>query len=229
MAAASVQPASANQTLVTDSTTGDVSDAIAAAVTNPDTITDNTTGAASTTLAAGAGVTTLTFPYSMLAGTGAAEVVTNYVLGYKFKILSWSFVTAVAGVGAAASRVFNMEIVGTDVGTVPSTITLIEAGTATVGSLTAGTAVSGANTGSAAEAFSIEVANGGTQFTAGSGYFLVRVQNMDTADAVASLTAQHAKHNLAVTALKNGLAKGLELVNAIRLGLVTLGIIKGGA
>jgi hypothetical protein len=79
-----------------------------------------------------------------------------------------------------------MEIGGTDVGTVPSTCT-IPIANAAVGTVTAGTAVAGANTGSASDSFSIEIANGGTEFTAGMVTFVVRVQNMDEANAAASL------------------------------------------
>lgn len=154
------------------------------------TFTDNTTGTAGTTLAAGAGCFTLTIPCTFPAGTSAGDVITNYVLGYKFKILAWSFTTDVPGVGAGASRVFNMEIGTTDVGTVPSTITCTEASTSDIGEQTAGTAVSGANTGASTDSFSIEVANGGTAFTAGSGFFTVKIQNLDTADAIASLAAR---------------------------------------
>jgi hypothetical protein len=86
--------------------------------------------------------------------------------------------------------VFNLEIGTTDVGTVPSTLTATEASTSAKGERTAGTAISGANTGTASDAISIETAGSGTAFSAGSGYFVVKVQNMDTADAVASLAAK---------------------------------------
>lgn len=163
----------------------------------PTAITDNSTGTASNTIAATAGVQQLFFPHTFIGGTSAVEPVTTYVMPYKFKILSWVFVTEVLLVGAAGSRVANMEIDATDVGTVPSTVT-IPIANAAVGTVTAGTAVAGANTGNAGQSFSIEIAAGGTQFTAGSGTFVVTVQNMDTADAVASL-ADHV--NDLITAL----------------------------
>lgn len=159
-------------------------------------LTDNTTGAAGTTFAAGAGVYDLVLvsPSNLSTlSTGGVDVATGIVLGHKFKILSWEFITTVAGTGAAASLVFNLEIQTTDVGTTPSTCTVTLAGTDTIGKRTAGTAVSGANTGSATDALSLEVAGSGTAFTAGMGYWVVKVQNMDTADAVASLIAEHAK------------------------------------
>ena len=154
-------------------------------------ITDNTTGSAATTWAAGVGVTTLTFPHTMDATANAIDAITAYTPGYKFKILDWSFVTDVPGVGAGAARTYNMEIGTTDVGTSPSTCVLTEASTSAKGELTAGAAVSGANTGSASDTFSIEAAACGTAFSAGSGYFLVKIQNMDEADAMAGIAAQH--------------------------------------
>lgn len=164
------------------------------AVITADAITDNTTGSASTTLAAGVGVYNLTLPapanLSTLS-TGGVDVATGIVLGHKFKILQWEFITTVAGTGSGASLVFNLEIGTTDVGTVPSTCTVTLAGTSDIGERTAATAVSGANTGTATDAISLEVAGGGTAFTAGSGYFLVEVQNMDTADAIASIAAEY--------------------------------------
>lgn len=138
-------------------------------------------------VATGAGIQTIEFPHTFIGGTAAVEPVTNYTPGYKFRIVSWAFVTEVLLVGAIGSRVANMEINTTDVGTVPSTIT-IPIANAAVGTVTAGTAVAGANTGSATDTISIEIAAGGTQFTAGSGTFLITIQNMDTADALASIS-----------------------------------------
>lgn len=153
-------------------------------------LTDNTTGAASTTLAAGVGIETLAF-YTVLptGGTTAVDQVTTYTPGYKFKILGWSYLESVATTGTNSSRVYNMEIGTTDVGTVPSTLTITTSGAA-VGRVIAGTAVSGANTGTNADTISIEVAASGTTHDAGAGVFLVRIQNMDTADAMASVAAQ---------------------------------------
>src|SRR5262245_42305017 len=53
-------------------------------------LTDSTTGTAGTTLAAGVGVYTLQFQHTFIGGTSAVEPVTNYTVGHKFKILSWS-------------------------------------------------------------------------------------------------------------------------------------------
>jgi hypothetical protein len=152
----------------------------------PNPFTDNSGGTPSDTINAGVGIQVFEFPHTFIGGTSAVEPVTTWTPGFNFEILSWSFVTEVLLVGAAGSRVANMEINGTDVGTVPSTIT-IPIANATVGTVTAGTAVAGANTGGPGDSFSIEIASGGTQFTAGSGTFVIRVRNMDSVNAIASL------------------------------------------
>lgn len=159
-------------------------------------LTDNTTGTASTTFAAGAGVYVLPIPIGNLVtlSTGGIDVQTGIVLGHKFKILSWEFVTGTTvGTGSGAALVFNLEIGATDVGSVVSTCTVTLAGTSDIGERTAATAVAGANTGTASDTLALEVAGSGTAFTAGDGCFYIKVQNMDTADAVASYVVEHAK------------------------------------
>lgn len=161
----------------------------ALAVPLPTVITDNSTGTASNTIAAGAGVGTITIPLTSLAtglGALAIDLLTGYVLGYRFKILSFDFVATIVGAGAGASQIFNIEIGATNLTGGVLTVTL--ASTDTIGEVTAGTAVTAANVGTAADAISIEMAAGGTVFTSGSGYFLIRVQNMDQADSIASLS-----------------------------------------
>lgn len=149
-------------------------------------LTDNTTGTASDTLAAGVGIFELSIPHTFIGGTSAVESVTNLTLGFNFKILSWSFVTEVLLVGALGSRVANLEINSTDVGSPASTCT-IPIANAAVGTVTAATTISGNNTGNTTDTISLEIAAGGTAFTAGSGTFVIRIQNMDTANALASL------------------------------------------
>lgn len=157
----------------------------------PTAFTDNTTGTASDTLAAGVGVSTITIPLTSLAtglSTSAIDLLTGYVPGYAFKLLSFDFVTTIAGTGAGASQTFNLEIGATDVTGGVLNVTL--ASTDTIGEVTAGSAITANNVGTAASAISIEMAASGTVFTAGSGYFVIKIQNMDTANAVASL-AEH--------------------------------------
>lgn len=150
-------------------------------------LANNTTGTAQSSLAAGVGVYSLTFPITVASGTSAADYVTAFTIGHAFKILSWYWITATAITGTSASRVFNLTIGSTPVGTVTSTCTVTIATEATIGVVKAATAVSGANTGTAASTLSVKVASGGTSITGGTGSFVITIQNMDDANAAASL------------------------------------------
>lgn len=166
-------------------TAGGATGALSAAL--PTALTDNSTGTASNTIAAGVGVTTLMFHVNLVALTAAAaDLMTDYVPGYAFKILAVDYVTTTLGTGAGATMSLNLEIGATNVtgGVVNPTL----ANTATLGQLVTGTAVTAANVGTAASTLSIEVAAGGTIFTAGQGVLLVKIQNMDSAGAFASLS-----------------------------------------
>lgn len=153
-----------------------------------DTLTNSTTGtAATTTFAAGVGVSTWFFTHTFIGGTSAIDVLTDWTPGYKFKILSLVAATSVLLVGAAGSRVFNLEIGSTDV---TGGVLTIPIANAAVGVVTAATAITALNTGTAAQTISIELQNGGTQFTAGMITFAIKVQNMDVADAIAGIYTQ---------------------------------------
>lgn len=182
--------------------------------------TDSTGGATTAAAAAGVGQVTLTLPapanLSTLS-TGGVDVVTGLIIPFKFKVISWEFMTTVAGTGSGASLVFNLEIGTVDVGTVASTCTVTLAGTDTIGKRTAATAVSGANTGAAGAALSLEVAGGGTAFTAGSGYFMVTIQNMDTADAFTAIIED-------LAALRTGVNANIVDVAAIEDMLDSAGV-----
>lgn len=171
------------------------------AVPLPVGIPDNTTGDNNVAaLAAGVGVQTLVHPLTSLAtglGVLAIDLMTTWTPGFKFKILSWDFITTVAGTGAGASQTFNLEIGTTNVTGGLLNVTL--ASTAAIGQVTPGAPVTGNNTGSASDSISIEMAAGGTVFTAGAGYFVIRVQNMDVADAVASMNASISQLILALS------------------------------
>lgn len=122
---------------------------------------------------------TLTIPLTSLAtglSTSAIDLLTNYTVGYKFRVLKFDFVTTVAGTGTSASQVFNLEIGTTNVTGGVLTVTL--ASTDTIGEVTAGTAITAANSGSATDTLSIEMAASGTVFTAGAGYFVIEIQEL---------------------------------------------------
>lgn len=146
-------------------------------------ITDSTTGTVSDTLAAGVGVFTLTVPVN-LATVADGDVLTTYTPGFKFKLLSADFAVTQEVTTAAKLTTLNLEIGTTNV--TGGTIALTSANSATLGAVVAGAAITAANTGSAADTISIE-ASSTTAFSEGNGVVLIKIQNMDTADAFASI------------------------------------------
>lgn len=161
-------------------------------------LTDSTTGTAGSTLAATVGIQTIAIPLQLAAmTTAAADLMTNYVPGYAFQLLSLEFVTTTLGTGASASQVINLEIGSTNV--TGGVLTLLLADTTPLGAKKAATAITAANTGTASDTLSIEVATGGTVFTAGAGFLLLKLRNMDTVNAIASLSA---KSNATTAALQ---------------------------
>lgn len=150
-------------------------------------LTDSTTGSAGATLAAGAGCSTLVF-YVDAADLANGDVLTTYVPGYKFKILKFDARCAKPVTTGAKAATLNMEIQTTDL--TGGVIAL--SGTYAQGAAQAGSAVTAANTGSATDSFSIE-ASAVTTFVEGAFWLVVQIQNMDTADAFASLSAEHTK------------------------------------
>lgn len=154
-------------------------------------LTDSTGGTAATTLTSTVGVTQLTIPLTSLAtglSTSAIDLMTNITPGYAFKVLGFSFVKTVAGTGSGASQTFNLEIGTTNLTGGSLNVTL--ASTDTIGEITAASAITAANTGTASDTLSIEMAASGTVFTAGAGYFVITIQNMDTVNAFAFLARQ---------------------------------------
>jgi hypothetical protein len=154
----------------------------------PTVLTDNSTGTATNTIAAGVGINTISIPIQLASMTAAAaELMTNYTLGYAFKILSLAFITTTISTGAGATMTLTLKIGANAV--TGGSLALTLAGTNTLGKLTSATNITAANTGAYTDVLSIEVANGGTVFTAGNGILLLEVQNMDSANSAASFAA----------------------------------------
>jgi hypothetical protein len=158
-------------------------------------LTDSTGGTAAAAMAVGPGISVISFHVGDFADTGAGsfgatttgDVITDYVPGFKFMLLNIDFVADLPGTGAGASAPCQLEIDATPCTGGLCTVTL--ASTSARGELTAGTVTSAANTGSATATISIVKATS-VVFTAGSGTFLVSIQNMDVADAFASVVAK---------------------------------------
>jgi hypothetical protein len=73
--------------------------------------------------------------------------------------------------------VFNLEIGTTNV--TGGALTLTLASQATIGTVTAATAITGANSFTATDTISLEMAAGGTVFSAGAGYFIIKMRRKD--------------------------------------------------
>lgn len=187
------QPASANQA------------AVGAA------LTDSTTGTAGTTLAAGVGIMVVSFQFD-LADIADGELVTDYTLGFKFKILSTAFAVTEAVTTASKATTFAVDIGATE--TTGGLVAVTSAAATPVGTVIAGSAITAGNTGSSSDTISIR-AESTTAHVEGKGSLLIRVQNMDVADAFASLADR---------------ANDIRtLLNQLRSDLVDLGLIKGSA
>jgi hypothetical protein len=153
----------------------------------PAALTDSTTGTASNVLAAGVGCFTLTIPIVLAAVTGAGDVLTNYTLGYAFKILSVDCRVVVPATTITRSLSLNLEIGTTNV--TGGVVALTTANCTPLGAAIAGTAVTAANVGTAADTLSVEAASV-TAFAEGEVVLLIRIQNMDSANAFASVGAK---------------------------------------
>lgn len=165
---------------------GDVTSAAAATAA---ALTDSSGGTASQTLAATAGVSQIVIPITN-AKIADGDLVTTYTPGYKFKILAFDYITGDPVTTAAKASTINLEIGTTNV--TGGVISLASASMTPIGAEVAGTAITAANTGSASDTISIE-ASSTTTFVEGDGMFVITIQNMDVADAIASIADDYNK------------------------------------
>lgn len=125
------------------------------------------------------GVSTLAFymPLAEIAANG--DLLTNYLPGYAFKILSVDARVLKPATTAAKLASINFEIgsPGTDI--TGGVIALTSANCTPAGVAVAGTAITALNVGTSSDVFSIE-ASGVTAFVEGSIQLLVEIQNLDT-------------------------------------------------
>lgn len=155
-----------------------------------ETLTDSTTGTASNTLAAGVGIETIALPITLANITGAADVLTAFTPGYKFKLLATSFAVTTAATTGSKAATLNLEIGTTNV--TGGEVALTSANCTPLGAVVAGAAITALNTGTSSDTISVESASV-TAFVEGAGVLYMRIQNMDTADAFASLVDEQAK------------------------------------
>lgn len=123
------------------------------------------------------GVQMLAFymPLAEIAASG--DLLTNYVPGYAFKILSVDARVLKPATTAAKLASLNLEIGTTDL--TGGVVALTSANATPAGVAVAGTAITAGNVGTASDSFSIE-ASGVTAFVEGSIQLLVEIQNLDT-------------------------------------------------
>jgi hypothetical protein len=163
--------------------------AVSPAGTQPDfsaitSLTDNSTGTPSNTIAIGTAIHTLSFWMSAPA-IANGDLLTNYVPGYRFKILKFDARCATPVTTGAKAADLNLEIQTTNLtgGVIGLT------GTYAQGAAQAGSTITANNVGSATDSFSIEAANT-TTFIEGSFWLIIQIMNLDLADAISSLSAK---------------------------------------
>jgi hypothetical protein len=149
------------------------------------TLTNSTTGAASNTLAAGVGVQTLAIYVQLAQITGTT--IFAALLGYNFKVLGIQFVVEVAVTTAAKGATIIPYINGAAVTT--TGVVLTSALCTPKGTTIAGGNVTAANTGTNTNPLQL-VASGVTAFVEGTGWVILTIQNMDTANSDASLASK---------------------------------------
>lgn len=144
--------------------------------------TDNSGGTASDTIAAGVGIQTI--PIFVNLAQITATTIFSYTPGYAFKVLAIQFSVEIAVTTAAKAVTLTPTVNGS--GVTGGALALTSANCTPKGATVSGSAISGGNTGTSAQTLGI-AASSVTAFSEGTGWVLLRVQNMDTANAIASL------------------------------------------
>ena len=121
----------------------------------------------------------------MLKDIADGDLITNLIIGLKFKIISLKWATTFAATTGSKDSDITVEIGATPVTNIAIALDSDDSTTDTLGVVTTSDA-DAANTGSGTATVSI-IAASTVAFSEGSGVFLLEVQNMDTADAFASL------------------------------------------
>lgn len=144
--------------------------------------TDNSTGSASDTIAAGAGVFTLAVFVNLAQIT--ATTIFSFTPGFAFKVLAIQFSAEIAVTTGGKAATLTPTVNGS--GVTGGALALTSANCTPKGTTVSGSPITGGNTGTSAQTLGI-AASSVTAFSEGTGWVLLRVQNMDSADAIASL------------------------------------------
>jgi len=145
----------------------------------PTVLTDNTGANSGDEIADGVGVYLLTIPTQLLDLTN--NIVSVVTPGHKFRVLGVGFATNKAGAGAGSQAATITPTVSD--GTLSGGIVTLGT-TVAVGTVYAGTAATQTAANSSSDTATLTLtASGVTAYTAGDGCFVVRIQNMDSADS----------------------------------------------
>lgn len=167
--------------------------------------TDNSPGTVSDSIASTVGIETIAIQVDLAQISAAGDVFSAYVPGYRFKILDFAYMANVPASTAAKAATLNLEIDAVNV--TGGEIALTSANASPLGAKVSGSAITASQIGAAGSSISVEAASV-TAFAEGSGTLLIRIQNMDSADAFSSLGD---KVNEILSSLSNlGLLKGSE-------------------
>lgn len=149
-------------------------------------LTDNSTGSAGTTIAAGVGIYNLTFQFD-LADIADGDLVSDLLLNHKFKIIESYFVATEPVTTGSKATTISLAI--SDVNVTNSEIALTSANCTPAGAKVQNAGALAANTGAANATLTVKAAST-TAFLEGKGVLVIAIQNMDSADAIASLAAR---------------------------------------
>lgn len=130
----------------------------------------------------GVGRQIISFPIALAGITAAGDVVSNYPVGFKGRVLSLNFAVQTVVTTAAKAASLNAEIGVTNI--TGGVVALTSANCTPAGALVAGSAVTALNAFAKTDVLSIEAASV-TAFAEGSGVLLVSLVNDDTLDAIA--------------------------------------------
>lgn len=150
-------------------------------------VTDSSGGSATTAVAAGVGKYVLnlgTIPLALISGAG--DVITDLVIPHKFALLSLDARVVTPVTTGSKAATLSLEIGAAAV--TGGAVALTSANCTPLGAAVAGSAITAANTGAAAGTISL-VSSAVTAFAEGSVSVFLTIQNMDTADAFATLLA----------------------------------------
>lgn len=154
------------------------------AATRSQPITDSSGGTASGIIAATSSYYNISFPVTLAQITGAGDVVTSWVPGHRFAIISFSAFVVEAVTTAAKAVTLNFEIGTTNL--TGGALALTSANCTPLGAIVNASAITAANSGSASAAVSMEAASV-TAFSEGAVVVVVTMMNYDLADALANI------------------------------------------